>query len=474
MSDNGRTDALKPDRMAPHSIEAEEAVLGSVLLNDDDWFLVADMLTADDFFIYRNGWIWAAFQRIKARGGSIDNVTVVEELRQSEQLEEAGGAAYVTYLINHTPSGIYTETYADIIERAAVRRRLLSAASEIAQHANAESATIDETIGNCEKALFTATQQRTRRNDALLRDVLVEHSSEMSQRAAQSETGKVFGVPSGFKALDDLMGGFEKDYLIYLAGRPGMGKTSLMLNCAVNAARAGARVGFFSMEMSKMRLTRRLIAMETGISTGQQRRGDLSDEAWALYYEAQDRLSKLPIILDASPKLTPQAMRNKARRWYGEYGLDIIFADYIGLMTVPGMSPDNRNALVTEISSSCMALVRELNVPLVMASQLSRALENRKDKRPMLSDLRDSGSLEQDGDVVIFIYRDQEYNPDTEYQNQAEIIVAKNRDGATGMVRLFFRKELTQFADLAKTDNLDLRGYSPNTAENYVGRGAKD
>jgi replicative DNA helicase len=465
---SGNNGASASPILAPHSREAEEALLGSLLMSDDDWFLVADKLTPEDFFIQRNGFVWAAMQRIKARkNGAIDNLTVVEELSKARDgvaddapthLDAIGGAIYITKLITNSLGSIYSEEYAGIIERASVRRRMLGAASEIAKLATKESADLDTDIAEAEKALFNGVARRSKRNDARLKDVLVSHANRMHERASRAKDKQVYGVPSGFSELDTLLGGFEKGYLIYLAGRPGMGKTALMLNIALNAARTGARVGFFSMEMSKPRLVSRLIAMETGISTAKQRAGRLTDQEWALYFEAQDRLSKLPIILDDTPKLSPQAMRNKAIRWHGEHGLDIIFGDYIGLMSVPGMSLDNRNTLVTEISSANMALVRELDIPLIMASQLSRALENRKDKRPVPADLRDSGSLEQDADMILFIYRDEVYNEDTERPNQADIIIAKHRDGPTGSVPLYFRKELTQFSDLKK-HSVDFASY---------------
>jgi len=238
-----------------------------------------------------------------------------------------------------------------------------------------------------------------------------------------------------------------------------MGKTALQVNMALNAARRGSRVGIFSMEMSKQRLVARMIAIETGISTTKQRSGKLTDAEWVLYYEAIARLDALPIIIDDTPKLTPAAMRSRAVRWQGEHGVNFLMGDYIGLMTMPGIRPDDRNALMTECSGSCQALSRELNIPFLMASQLSRDLEKRQDKRPMLSDLRDSGSLEQDADMVLFIYRDDAYNDNTERPNQADIIIAKNRDGDTGTAALYFERTLTRFSDLTRT-TIDLTPYN--------------
>lgn len=460
MANNGhKPGVVDMDRMAPHSVEAEEAVLGSVLLDERAWFQIAGLLNADDFFIVRNGWVWEAMSRIKRRGEQIDNITVAEELRQQERLEGVGGPAYITYLINHTPSSIYTETYAGMVERSAIRRRLLGAAGEIARLAHEESADINETVGNSEEALYQATKRRGKRRDSRLASALLAHSDDLERRYDLNREGKITGVPSGFREVDQLLGGFQDGNYVLVAGRPGAGKTSWLLNIALNAARQGARVGVMSLEMSEKRLINRLISQDTGLNTVDLRNGSLSDTDWELYWEAQDRLSRLPILIDHTPAMQPLAMRALAHRWAGEYGLDLLILDYIGLMRVPGIRPDDRVALVTEASQICVQTCHELEIPFLVASQLSRDLEKRKDKRPILSDLRDSGALEQDADLVAFIYRDEMYDEATEYPNQADIIIAKHRDGPTGVVSLYFRKELTQFADLTKT-NVDFAPYN--------------
>ena len=447
---------LPPDRMAPHSVEAEEAVLGSVLLNSDSLFEVASFLQPDDFFIVRNSWVWEAILRLHERNEQIDYVTVVEELRQQGRLDDIGGAAYITYLINHTPASIYAEAYGRIVERAAIRRRLLSAASEIAQLAHEESADINEVIDRAEASLFSVTERRLRKEIVPINIAISEYYDRIEH--LYEHRGEPLGVPSGFVDLDRLLGGLQKSDLIIVAGRPGMGKTSWLLSVALNAARARARVAIFSMEMSNEQIVQRLISSETGISTQNLRLGKLDEREWTLFVEATGSLSNVRIFLDDTPAQSPIQMRTKCRRLYSEHGLDLIIIDYLQLMNSGTGRVENRVQEISFISRQLKQLARELNVPVLAAAQLSRAVEQRQDKRPQLSDLRESGSIEQDADVVMFIYREEMYNENTDRPNQADIRVAKHRNGPTGTVTLFFRKELTQFSNLNRT-GVDLASF---------------
>jgi replicative DNA helicase len=582
--------------MAPHSVEAEEAVLGAVLINPEALFDVAAFLQPDDFFIVRNAWVFEAIMRLHSRNDPIDYVTIIEELRYQERLEEIGGAAYITYLINHTPPSIYAEAYGRIVERAAVRRRMLAAASEIAQLAHEESADVNEVIDRAEAAMFAVTERRLRK-DLIPLDVAISDYFDKIENLYE-HPGEQLGVPSGFKDLDELLGGFQKSDLIIVAGRPGMGKTSWLLTAALNAARAKARVAYFSLEMSNEQMVQRLISSETGISTHKLRLGSLDEREWSLFVQATGNMSDLRIFLDDTPALSPLQMRTKCRRLYSEYGLDLVMVDYLQLMIGGAGGSENRVQEISFISRNLKQIARELNVPVLAAAQLSRAVEQRQDKRPQLSDLRESGclagdtliylpdtsqyvpirdlvgqtnfrvkslnpdscqietstvsrafctgikpvyklttefgrtiratanhqfytldgwkrldqitfndgialprtaahldietvfwdnivsiepdgdcdvydltvpgpsnfvandiiahnSIEQDADIVLFLYRDEVYNEDTERPNQADVIVAKHRNGPTGTIALYFRKELTQFANLQKTD-LDL------------------
>jgi replicative DNA helicase len=447
---------VRPDQMAPHSVEAEEAVLGSILLNPEALFDVASFLQADDFFIVRNGWVWEAIVRLQERNEQIDYITVVEELRQQERLEEIGGAAYVTYLLNHTPSSIYAETYGRIVERAAIRRRMLDAASRIARMAHEESADINDVIDQSEAALFAVTERRLRKDLVPIRSAISDYFDRIEFLYGQDQ--EALGVPTGFSDLDQLLGGLQKSDLIIVAGRPGMGKTSWLLSVALNAARAGARAAIFSMEMSNEQIVQRLISSETGINTHNLRLGKLDERELALFIEATDKLSGLRVFLDDTPALSPLQLRSKCRRLYAEHGLDLIMIDYLQLMSSGTGYNENRVQEISFISRHLKQVARELNIPVIAAAQLSRAVEQRQDKRPQLSDLRESGSIEQDADIVVFLYRDEVYNEHTERPNQADVIVAKHRNGPTGSISLYFRKELTQFSNLRKTD-VDLAGF---------------
>ena len=451
------TSPVRPDRMAPHSIEAEEAVLGSILINPEALYEVAAFLQPDDFFIVKNSWVWEAMLRIQERNEKIDYLTVVEELRQQGRLQEIGGPAYITYLINHTPSSIYAEAYGRIVERASLRRKMLTAASEIAQLAHEEDADINEIIDRAEQSLFSVTERRLSKELVPIRLAISDYFDRIEYLYQQPDAPR--GVPTGFTDLDRLLGGLQKSDLCIVAGRPGMGKTSWLLSVALNAARAiKGRIAIFSMEMSNEQIVQRLVSSETGISTHILRQGQLDDHEWNLFVQATGSLSGLRIYLDDTPALSPLQMRTKCRRLYNEYGLDLIMVDYLQLMTSGAGRHENRVQEISFISRHLKQIARELNVPVLAAAQLSRAVEQRQDKRPQLSDLRESGSIEQDADVVMFIYRDEVYNEDTDRPNQADVIVAKHRNGPTGVVTLYFRKELTQFANMRK-DAIDLAGF---------------
>ncbi len=434
-----------PDKMAPHNVEAEEAVLGSLLIDPEAIFRVSPFLRPDDFYIVKNGWIYEAILSLHERRQPADFVTVCDELENRGQLEEVGGPAYITYLINAVPTSIHVEAYAHIVERTAIRRRLISAASQIASFAYQEDQNVDEVIDRAESVLFSVSQRRASRDLVPIRQVVADYYDRIAY--LYEHRGEPLGVPTGFIDLDRLLGGLQRSDLVIIAARPGVGKTSLMLAIALAAARKyKQKVAIFSLEMSSEQLVQRLMSSETGIDSQRLRLGDLHEDEWPTFVEAAGRLSDTMLFIDDTPGLSAMQLRTKARRLHAEYGLDLIMVDYLQLMSGDFRS-ENRVQEISYISRSLKGLARELNVPLVAASQLSRAVEQRHDKRPILSDLRESGSIEQDADVVMFIYRDEMYNPDTELKNIADIIVAKHRHGPTGTVQLFFRKQLAQFLD---------------------------
>ncbi len=436
---------VAPDKLVPHNVEAEEAVLGSLLIDPEALFRVSPFLAPDDFYLQKNGWIYDAILALHERREAIDFVTLCDELERQERLEEIGGAAYVTHLINAVPSAIHVEAYGHIVEHAAIRRRLINAASQIAQLAYQEGEDIDQAVDRAEQTLFSVSQRRITRDLTPVQDVIRRYYDRIEY--LYDHRDEPLGVPTGFIDLDRLLGGLQRSDLILIAARPAVGKTSLGISVARHAASLGQHVAIFSLEMSSEQVVQRMVSAETGIDAQRLRLADLREDEWPLFVQATGRLSDLSLFIDDTPSISVLQMRTKARRLHAEHGIDLILVDYLQLMTAGDLRHEGRVQEVSYISRSLKGLARELDVPLVAISQLSRAVEQRTNKRPILADLRASGSLEQDADVVMFIYRDELYDPDTEEQNIAEIIIAKHRNGPTGSVQLFFRDRLAQFLD---------------------------
>lgn len=438
--------ADQPDRMVPHNVEAERAVLGALLIDPDAYYRVSTFLRPNDFYMTRHAWMYEAMLALHERGEAVDYVTLCDELERRGRLAEIGGAAYITGLINATPTALNVEYYGHIVERTSILRQLIGAAGEIAALAYEDTDDADAVVDRAEQILFGVSQRHIARDLVPIRDVIDEYYDRVSY--LYEHKGETIGVPTGFRQLDKLLGGLQKSDLIIIAARPGMGKTSLMLSIAQNAARKyDQRVAIFSLEMSAEQLVQRLIAAETGIDAQRLRLGHLRDDEWPLFVQATGQLSETMIFIDDTPSISDMQLRTKARRLYAEHWLDLIVIDYLQLMQTDRRI-DNRVQEISQLSRSLKGLARELNVPVLVGSQLSRAVEQRNDKRPILSDLRESGSIEQDADVVAFIYRDEYYTPETEQPNIAEIIVAKHRNGPTGMVPLFFQKELAKFCEV--------------------------
>jgi replicative DNA helicase len=436
-----------------YSREAEEATLGSVLINPESYYDIAAFLKSDDFYIHRHQWIWEAFIRLHERRIPIDYLTVSEELNQMGQLAEAGGPAYLTALINNVPTSLHAEAYGRIIEENAIRRKMLSAANDIAKLAYQESIGVEDVMDSAEKAVFGVSERRMTRDLQPIQQALSEYYDRIGQLASRGD--EIYGVPTGFIDLDRLLMGLQPSDFIIVAGRPGMGKTAFMLSAAKIAAQTHKKhVAIFSLEMSNEQLVQRLISQETGIDSQRLRTGKLSEDEWPLFTHAIEVLSDTRIFLDDTPALTPLQLRTKSRRLHLEYGLDLIVVDYLQLMS-SGARNENRVQEVSYISRNLKVLARELNVPVLAAAQLSRAVEQRADKEPQLSDLRESGSLEQDADIVMFIHRPEMYEKDTLKQNVAQIKISKHRNGPVGMVELIFRNTLAKFENAA-TRSIDL------------------
>ena len=438
------------DRMPPHSVEAEEAVLGSILIDPEALFRVSEFLRSEDFYIIKNQWVWEACRTLHERREPIDFITLTRELATRNQIDELGGPAYISQLINTVPTAIHAEGYGRIVERAAKRRRLLHAASEIAQLAYDESSDDDLVNDRAEQLILGARRSRGARDARPIAQVIRDYYERIEY--LYEHRGEPLGVPTGFIDLDKQLGGLQKSDLIVVAARPGLGKTSLLLNIALNASqRFHQRVAVFSLEMSGEQVCERLIAQQSGIDSQRLRFGHLTDDDWPVFVQTTSGLSDIGIWIDDTPAISPMQLRAKARRLHAEQGLDLVVVDYLQLMSVDRRG-ENRNQEVTQISQSLKNLARELNTPVFVASQLSRAVEQRADKRPVLSDLRDSGAIEQDSDVILFIYRDAVYNESCETPNVAELIIAKHRKGPTGTVELYWNKGVTQFCDLLRRE----------------------
>ncbi len=433
--------------LAPHDTQAEAALLGAVLISPDIYPEVAQILKGEDFFILRHRWIWEAIARLSEERQPVDILTVMEELERAGHLDEVGGRAYLVKLTADVPSSLHAPHYARLVEETSVRRRMLAAAEHIAQLAHQRDLGVEAILDEAEKALFNVSERRITRGVKPFREVLTAYYDYLDH--LRTHQGEALGIPTGFIDLDKLLSGFQPSDFIIVAGRPGMGKTAFLLSIAKTAAqRHRKRVAIFSLEMSNEQLVQRLLAQETGIDSQRLRTGEISAEEWDKISQAVDAFSNAPIFLDDTPAITPTQLRTKCRRLHMEYGLDLIMVDYLQLMS-SGSRSENRVQEVSQISRNLKALARELNVPVLAAAQLSRAVEQRTDKRPMLSDLRESGSLEQDADVVMFLYREEVYDENTEKEGIAEVIVAKHRNGPTGRVELIFQKELARFLDAA-------------------------
>lgn len=438
------TDFNNRPQVVPYSRESEEAVLGAILINPEAYYDVAQFLKPEDFYLHRNKWIWEAMVNLFEQRIPLDMLTITEELERTGFISELGGPAYLTSLSNNVPTSMHAEAYGRVVEQAAIRRRMIEAANQIVKVAYKEELTIDTVIDQAEKAVFGISEHRQSSDLQPIKSVIRDYQKRIEEISKQSDV--MLGVPTNFKFLDNLLGGLQPSDFLIIAGRPGQGKTSFMLTIAKNAAMINKKhIAIFSMEMSNEQVVQRLMSQETGIDAQRIRLGKLEDDEWPLFNQAIENFANTQIFLDDSPGITPTQIRAKCRRLHLEHRLDLVIIDYIQLMSGDNRN-ENRVQEVSYISRNLKALARELDVPVLAASQLSRSIEQRADHRPILSDLRESGSLEQDADIVMFIYRENKDNPDDPMKNATEIIVAKHRNGPTGSVHLVFREHLAQFA----------------------------
>ncbi len=440
------------DRVPPQNIEAEQSVLGAILIEQSAIAKISDILQPEDFYREAHKLVYRSAMTLFERGEAIDFITVIDMLRREESLERAGGISYITSLANGVPTAANIVFHAKIVQEKSLLRRLIHAATDIATMGYAETEEVERVLDHAEQKILEVATRKIGQDFAPIKEIIFSTLDKIDEM--HKAKGGITGLSTGFTNLDKLTGGFQRSDLILIAARPSMGKTAFVLNVAQHmATRDKKSVAIFSLEMPREQLAMRMMCAEGLIDSQHFRTGAMSNEEWKNLVDAADRLSASPMFIDDTAGVNAVELRNKARRISKEHGLDCIIIDYLQLMDGGAHSRiDNRQQQISDISRSLKALARELKVPVIALSQLSRGPESRTSRKPMLSDLRESGSLEQDADMVAFLYREDYYNPETEKKNLTELIIAKNRNGPTETVELYFHKNFTRFTD-----------YSPRT-----------
>ncbi len=444
MSDN------QSGRVIPQNLDAEKSVLGAILIDEN---VIADIVTIikpRDFYEARHQEIFDAMLKLFEKSAPIDLLTLTDQLKKSKAFQKVGGSAYIAELTNYVPTAAHAEAYAKMVAHAAARRRLIKASTSITDLAYEDDSSVEELLSKAEKEIFSVSDQNTVGDLVSLEDILTDSFDRIE--ALHKNQGALRGVSTGYRDLDNMTAGFQRSDLLILAARPAMGKTTFVTNLAYNVATIAKQpVLFFSLEMSKEQLVDRMLADASGVDSWKIRTGNLNDEDFSKLSEAMGEMAEAPIMIDDTPGLSILEMRTKARRAAHNKELGLIIVDYLQLMQASTRSNDgNRVQEVSEISRGLKLIARELNVPVVALSQLSRTVENRNPKIPQLADLRESGSIEQDADIVMFIYREAYYNPETERQNITDLIIAKHRNGPVGKVELYFHPERLRFMSLDK------------------------
>jgi replicative DNA helicase len=437
------------ERIPPHNDDAEKSVLGSVLLDKDALFEVLEILKPEDFYNEMHKEIYSSVIELYRKNQPVDILTVSEELKKRKSLEMVGGRAYIALLSTVVPSTSNAGEYAKIIAEKAILRKLIGAASDIIEKGYQEKMNSAEVLDFAERGIFEIAQARQSKDFALIKDVLWENIAKIDEMSKLE--GNITGLTTGFIDLDARTSGLQKSDLIMLAARPAMGKTAFALNIAQQAAiKSKAKVLIFSLEMSRDQLGQRMLSMESRIEMQKLKTGNLERKDWDQIHIALDTLSKTGIYIDDTPGITAMEIKNKCRRLKAEKGLDLIVIDYLQLMNFEGKS-ESRQQEISALSRFLKLLAREMDCPVIVLSQLSRAPEQRTDHRPILSDLRESGSIEQDADIVMFLYRDEYYNPETtDKPNVCEVIIAKQRSGPTGTIELTWLGKYTRFVDKSR------------------------
>ncbi|WZX99791.1 replicative DNA helicase [Bacillus sp. FSL W7-1360] len=440
---------LLSDRIPPQNIEAEQAVLGACFLAGQAVTTASERLLPEDFYRVSHQRIYEVMLDLAERGEPVDLVTVTSTLQDRGWLDEIGGVTYLTDLANAVPTAANVEYYSRILEEKSLLRRLIRAATNIAKNGYASEEEVDAILDEAEKAILDVSHRKNSGSFVSIKDVLVETYDRIEM--LQKTRGDITGLATGFSELDTMTAGFQRSDLIIVAARPSVGKTAFALNIAQNVAtKSDVNIAIFSLEMGASQLVTRMLCAEGNIDAQRMRTGALEEEDWQKLTMAMGSLSRAGIYIDDSPGVKVSDIRAKCRRLQQEKGLGLILIDYLQLIQGHGRSGENRQQEVSEISRTLKAIARELDVPVIALSQLSRGVESRQDKRPMMSDIRESGSIEQDADIVAFLYRDDYYDKETENQNIIEIIIAKQRNGPVGTVELAFIKEYNKFVNLER------------------------
>ena len=435
------------ERIPPHNEEAERSVLGAVMLNKDILSEVLEEVTADDFYNESHREIFRAIWELYKENTAVDMLTVCEELKKRKALDMAGGRAYIATLTAEVPSTSNAVEYAKIVAEKATLRQMIRTSEDITEKGYDAKMDAGEILDYAESGIFKIAQKRQKNDYAKIQDVLLTNIKIIDQAAQNKD--KIVGIPTGFKDLDEKTSGLQRSDLIIVAARPAMGKTAFALNIAQQSAvKAGSSVIIFSLEMSKEQLGQRLLAMQARVEMQKLKQGDLDRKDWDRITMALDELNNTKIVIDDTPGISIMEMRNKCRRLKADQGLDLVVVDYLQLMSMQGKT-DNRQQEISTISRNLKLLAREMDCPVIVLSQLSRAPEQRQDHRPILSDLRESGSIEQDADIVIFLYRDDYYNENTDKPGVCEVNIAKHRSGPTDKVEMTWVSRYTKFSDKA-------------------------
>lgn len=435
------------DRVPPQNIEAEQAVLGAILIENEALYTAMEKIRPEDFYKQSHQKIYAAIVELAEEQEPIDLVTVTSKLSDKQELEQVGGVRYLTELANAVPTAANVDYYAEIVEEKALLRKLIRTATEIVSSGYSGAEDVKELLSEAEQRVMEISNRKNSSGFIAIKDVLMDVFDRVEQLF--NNKGGQTGIPSGFSDLDRMTSGFQRSDLIIVAARPSVGKTAFALNIAQNVGiRTGETVAIFSLEMGASQLVQRMLCAESNVDATRLRTGELEPEDWEKLTMAIGTLSEAKIFIDDSPSITVMDIRSKCRRLKQEQGLGMIVIDYLQLIHGRGRSSENRQQEVSEISRTLKAIARELDVPVIALSQLSRGVEQRQDKRPMMSDLRESGSIEQDADIVAFLYRDDYYDQESEKKNIIEIIIAKQRNGPVGTVELVFLKNYNKFVNL--------------------------